>query len=89
MKLYLQSAIVIVTIFLIPDIKTGNAKGNLILNSCCNFVLPIPSDASIIKGFIFIIPVYVLLIIGKSAYIIKAISAVVFPTPVIVNKKSQ
>ena len=29
---------------------------------------------------------YVLLIIGKSAYIIKAISAVVFPTPVIVIK---
>ena len=56
------------------------------MNSCCNFVLPIPSDASIIKGFIVIIPVYVLLIIGKSAYIIKAISAVVFPTPVIVIK---
>ena len=34
----------------------------------------------------FTIPVYVLLIIGKSAYIIKAISAVVFPTPVIVIK---
>ena len=38
------------------------------------------------QGFIFTIPVYVLLIIGKSAYIIKAISAVVFPTPVIVIK---
>ena len=61
------SAIVIVTIFLIPESITGIASGSLILNRICNFVLPIPFAASRMFLSTLVIPVCVLLTIGSSA----------------------
>ena len=75
------SAIVMVTIFRIPDRITGIASGILILNRICVLVLPIPFAASRIFESTCVSPVYVLRTIGKSAYIVKAMTAVAFPTP--------
>ena len=61
------NAIVIVTIFLKPDIITGSANGNLILYKICQRVDPTPVAASIILSSILIIPVYVFLTIGNNA----------------------
>ena len=75
------SATVMVTMLRIPDIITGMARGSFILISACIWVLPIPRAASKMSGFTFIIPVWVFLTMGRSAYTVKAMTAVAFPTP--------
>ena len=72
---------VIVTIFLIPDMMTGMASGSLILNKICALVLPIPLAASRIPSSMLLIPVCVFRTIGSSAYTVRAITAVAFPIP--------
>ena len=61
------NAIVIITIFLIPDIITGRANGSFILYNIWKSVLPIPLAASRIFLSTLVIPVYVFLTIGNNA----------------------
>ena len=75
------SAIVIVTMFLIPEIMTGIASGSLTLNKICVLVLPMPFAASRMFSSTFVRPVLVFLTIGSNAYTVRAMTAVAFPTP--------
>ena len=75
------SAIVIVTMFLIPEIMTGIASGSLTLNKICVLVLPMPFAASRMFSSTFVRPVLVFLTIGSNAYTVNAMTAVAFPTP--------
>ena len=60
---------------------TGIASGSLIFQSTWNRVLPIPFAASRMAGSMLDIPVWVFRTMGSSAYTVKAMTAVAFPTP--------